>query len=239
MVDRKDELATTGAPTVWSNRSRPTCVTTWACWSEVRRQGPDLYENGRGHSEYRQSSQGRSEGLQEKDEGTGIRGLGRLPGHDYFPGHSLGRQPTSARRESLPRSQLPSLTSSAPTPAPPAPGSAVRKTWLRKNTSGVMNICPPVKGLFCCGDASGASSHKFSSGSHAEGRCGRQVDGAFRVENNTQPNVDAAKVEALKKKILNPMDLFADIRSQVKRSGHQPRVHETQNVHVPSPEDHG
>ena len=27
-----------------------------------------------------------------------------------------------------------------------------------------------VKGLFCAGDASGASSHKFSSGSHAEGR---------------------------------------------------------------------
>ena len=27
-----------------------------------------------------------------------------------------------------------------------------------------------VKGLFAAGDASGASSHKFSSGSHAEGR---------------------------------------------------------------------
>ena len=32
------------------------------------------------------------EGLQEKDEGTGIRGLGRLPGYDHFPSHPLGSQ---------------------------------------------------------------------------------------------------------------------------------------------------
>lgn len=47
--------------------------------------------------------------------------------------------------------------------------------------SGPKDLAPPeyfwgyeqmgtVKGLFCAGDASGASSHKFSSGSHAEGR---------------------------------------------------------------------
>ena len=51
-----------------------------------------------------------------------------------------------------------------------------------------------VKGLFCAGDASGASSHKFSSGSHAEGRVGRQ--GRWCVsssENNTLPKVDSCQ----------------------------------------------
>ena len=37
-----------------------------------------------------------------------------------------------------------------------------------------------VKGLFCAGDASGASSHKFSSGSHAEGRIAAKAAIKFR-----------------------------------------------------------
>ncbi|MGC8657677.1 MAG: adenylyl-sulfate reductase subunit alpha [Desulfomonilaceae bacterium] len=65
-----------------------------------------------------------------------------------------------------------------------------------------------VKGLFCAGDASGASSHKFSSGSHAEGRAAGKSMVRFVVDNNTQPNVDMGKVEELKKEILKPMDLF-------------------------------
>jgi adenylylsulfate reductase subunit A len=67
-----------------------------------------------------------------------------------------------------------------------------------------------VKGLFCAGDASGASSHKFSSGSHAEGRAAGKSMVRFVLDNNTLPNVDAAKVEELKKKILSPLDLFAE-----------------------------
>ncbi len=67
-----------------------------------------------------------------------------------------------------------------------------------------------VKGLFCAGDASGASSHKFSSGSHAEGRAAGKSMVRFVLENNTQPNVDAAQVAALKAQILKPMDLFAE-----------------------------
>ena len=39
-----------------------------------------------------------------------------------------------------------------------------------------------VKGLFCAGDASGASSHKFSSGSHAEGRIAAKAAVKFVVE---------------------------------------------------------
>jgi adenylylsulfate reductase subunit A len=65
-----------------------------------------------------------------------------------------------------------------------------------------------VKGLFCAGDASGASSHKFSSGSHAEGRMCAKAAIKFIVENNTQPNVDMAAVEALKATILTPLDVY-------------------------------
>jgi adenylylsulfate reductase subunit A len=67
-----------------------------------------------------------------------------------------------------------------------------------------------VKGLFCAGDASGASSHKFSSGSHAEGRAAGKSMVRFVLANNTQPNVDAAKVDALKTKVLKPLDLFVE-----------------------------
>lgn len=67
-----------------------------------------------------------------------------------------------------------------------------------------------VKGLFCAGDASGASSHKFSSGSHAEGRAAGKSMVRFVLDNNNLPNVDMGKVEELKKKILSPLDLFAE-----------------------------
>ncbi len=65
-----------------------------------------------------------------------------------------------------------------------------------------------VKGLFCAGDASGASSHKFSSGSHAEGRIAAKSAIKFIVENNTQPNVDMGLVEKLKAQTLAPVALF-------------------------------
>ena len=65
-----------------------------------------------------------------------------------------------------------------------------------------------VKGLFCAGDASGASSHKFSSGSHAEGRIAAKAAVKFILENNTMPKVDQATVDAMKAEILKPMDTF-------------------------------
>ncbi len=41
-----------------------------------------------------------------------------------------------------------------------------------------------IKGLFAAGDASGASSHKFSSGSHAEGRIAGKAAIAYIVDNS-------------------------------------------------------
>ena len=74
---------------------------------------------------------------------------------------------------------------------------------------GYPNMCT-VDGLFAAGDASGASSHKFSSGSHAEGRIAGKAAIAYIVDNNNEPKIDQAKVDELKKMILAPMDLFDD-----------------------------
>jgi adenylylsulfate reductase subunit A len=65
-----------------------------------------------------------------------------------------------------------------------------------------------VNGLFCAGDASGASSHKFSSGSHAEGRIAGKAAVKYAVEHNTMPKVDQAAIEALKAEILKPFETY-------------------------------
>jgi adenylylsulfate reductase subunit A len=66
-----------------------------------------------------------------------------------------------------------------------------------------------VKGLFAVGDASGASSHKFSSGSFTEGRIAAKAAIKFCVENKDRPKFDDATAEAFKKRTLAPLDLFA------------------------------
>ena len=65
-----------------------------------------------------------------------------------------------------------------------------------------------VKGLFAAGDASGASSHKFSSGSFTEGRIAGKAACAFIKDNNDAPSVDQGMVDALTKEILAPLDLY-------------------------------
>jgi adenylylsulfate reductase subunit A len=65
-----------------------------------------------------------------------------------------------------------------------------------------------VDALFAVGDASGASSHKFSSGSHTEGRIAGKAAVKYILEKGEEPKVDMAKVEELKAKILKPFELF-------------------------------
>ena len=85
--------------------------------------------------------------------------------------------------------------------------------------SGPEDLAPPeyfwgytnmstIKGLFCAGDASGASSHKFSSGSHAEGRIAAKAAIKYCVENTDQPTVADDAVNMWKETIFKPMDLF-------------------------------
>src|SRR5512139_3245437 len=65
-----------------------------------------------------------------------------------------------------------------------------------------------AEALFAVGDGSGASSHKFSSGSHAEGRIAGKSAIKYIVEKGKEPKVDMAEVEKLKAKILLPLDLW-------------------------------
>jgi adenylylsulfate reductase subunit A len=65
-----------------------------------------------------------------------------------------------------------------------------------------------VKGLFCAGDASGASSHKFSSGSHAEGRIAAKAAVKFIVENNKLPGIDDSAIDLKMAEILRPLDIY-------------------------------
>ncbi|HXH50348.1 MAG TPA: adenylyl-sulfate reductase subunit alpha [Terriglobia bacterium] len=65
-----------------------------------------------------------------------------------------------------------------------------------------------VKGLFCAGDASGASSHKFSSGSHAEGRIAAKSAIKFILDNKSAPKVGQAMVDAVVADILKPLEIY-------------------------------
>lgn len=65
-----------------------------------------------------------------------------------------------------------------------------------------------IKGLFAAGDASGASSHKFSSGSHAEGRIAAKGAIEYIVKENPSHKYDDAHIAALREKILRPIELF-------------------------------
>jgi len=62
-----------------------------------------------------------------------------------------------------------------------------------------------IKGLFAAGDASGASSHKFSSGSHAEGRIVGKAAVKYALENKDQVVVSDAKIEAAKAAAIKPL----------------------------------
>jgi adenylylsulfate reductase, subunit A len=75
---------------------------------------------------------------------------------------------------------------------------------------GYENMCT-VKGLFAAGDASGASSHKFSSGSHAEGRIAGKAAVRYLVkENPPMPTVSDGLIEELKATTIKPLDLYEE-----------------------------
>ncbi len=66
-----------------------------------------------------------------------------------------------------------------------------------------------VPGLFAAGDASGASSHKFSSGSHAEGRMVGKGLVQYVKANNDAVTVADATIDALKAETFLPLEVFA------------------------------
>jgi adenylylsulfate reductase subunit A len=75
---------------------------------------------------------------------------------------------------------------------------------------GYENMCT-TKGIFAAGDASGASSHKFSSGSHAEGRIAGKAAVRYIVnEKPAKPTIDDATIAKLKDAVLKPLALFEE-----------------------------
>jgi len=72
-----------------------------------------------------------------------------------------------------------------------------------------------VKGLFAAGDASGASSHKFSSGSHAEGRIAAKAAVRFLVnESHDGINYDEAVIDGMRETILKPLTTYEEAQDQ-------------------------
>ncbi|MDY0004568.1 MAG: adenylyl-sulfate reductase subunit alpha [Polyangia bacterium] len=87
--------------------------------------------------------------------------------------------------------------------------------------SGPEDLAPPeyfwgyahmttVRGLFAAGDASGASSHKFSSGSHTEGRIAAKAACKYALENPDQVEPGEAVIDALKEKVLAPLKTWEE-----------------------------
>jgi adenylylsulfate reductase subunit A len=87
--------------------------------------------------------------------------------------------------------------------------------------SGPEDLAPPeyfwgysnmttVKGLFAAGDASGASSHKFSDGSHAEGRIAAKAACKYALENKDALKYDNATLEKMKEEVLRPLKTYED-----------------------------
>jgi adenylylsulfate reductase subunit A len=66
-----------------------------------------------------------------------------------------------------------------------------------------------VKGLFAAGDASGACSHKFSSGSFTEGRIAAKSAIAFCMENGPAGDIHKDKIQELRRTILKPLNIFS------------------------------
>ncbi len=65
-----------------------------------------------------------------------------------------------------------------------------------------------VNGLFAAGDASGASSHKFSSGSFTEGRISGKAAIAFCVDNPDMPVISDERIAELKEMTFKPLEIF-------------------------------
>jgi adenylylsulfate reductase subunit A len=70
------------------------------------------------------------------------------------------------------------------------------------------NRMTTVKGLFTAGDGAGASGHKFSSGSHAEGRVAGKSMVAYVMDNPEMPEF-AETADELAAEVYLPMETYA------------------------------
>jgi adenylylsulfate reductase subunit A len=69
------------------------------------------------------------------------------------------------------------------------------------------NRMTTVKGLFAAGDSCGASPHKFSSGSHTEGRLAGKAAVQWAMD-NADVRIDQGQVDEITREIYRPFELF-------------------------------
>jgi len=72
------------------------------------------------------------------------------------------------------------------------------------------NRMTTVKGLFTAGDGVGASGHKFSSGSHAEGRIAAKAMVKFALDNKDWKPEMSRTVDELREEIYRPVKTFME-----------------------------
>lgn len=72
------------------------------------------------------------------------------------------------------------------------------------------NRMTTVRGMFAAGDGVGAAPHKFSSGSHAEGRIAAKSAIRYILDNPSPLRYDAAAIDAIKARILLPLKVYED-----------------------------
>jgi adenylylsulfate reductase subunit A len=99
--------------------------------------------------------------------------------------------------------------------------------------SGPEDLAPPeyfwgyeqmttVKGLFAAGDASGASSHKFSSGSHAEGRITAKAAARYIVKEKPSYSYNDGEISKLKDEVLRPLKVFEENKDKTTQTDVNP-----------------
>ena len=70
------------------------------------------------------------------------------------------------------------------------------------------NRMTTIRGLFAAGDGVSGSAHKFSSGSHTEGRLAGKAAVAYVYDNPDTPTVDGDRLEAIKTELWRPFEAF-------------------------------
>ena len=70
------------------------------------------------------------------------------------------------------------------------------------------NRMTTVKGLFAAGDGVGGSAHKFSSGSHVEGRLAGKAAVAYIMDSGAAPSVAQDQIEAIKAELWKPFENY-------------------------------
>ena len=70
------------------------------------------------------------------------------------------------------------------------------------------NRMTTVNGLFAAGDGVSGSAHKFSSGSYTEGRFAGKAAVAYVHDNPDEANLEQDRIEAIKKELWRPFEVF-------------------------------